>query len=119
MPKGMTLEEIMAAVDAGKTVHMASDAYVVQKWSNGYHIVCPSTGYACGLTWRDGVTMNEKPERFYLAQPPIAVDGRALVRYQLEQVKMETLAVSPEIKETVEKVSATIERAAQRFGVYL
>lgn len=64
----MTLEEIKAAVDAGFTVHWSNPLYKVERWSNGsYEIVCQDNGHAIGLTWLDGVTMNGKPEDFYIA----------------------------------------------------
>lgn len=62
----MTLEQIKAAVDAGKKVCHMSTAYIVRKWSNGYHIFCTFNDYAIGLTHQDGVTMNGKPEDFYI-----------------------------------------------------
>lgn len=66
----MTLEEIKAAVDAGKVVYQHSSLYVVIKDSLGRYLIdCPSTGMLVGLTWRDGVTMNGKPEEFFLAYP--------------------------------------------------
>ncbi len=68
----MTLQEIKAAVDAGKKVHWASDIYEVRKvdFRNGTHdyfILCVPNGNSIGLTWRDEVTMNGKPEEFYIA----------------------------------------------------
>jgi len=64
----MTLVEIKAAVDAGKTVCWKNSAYVVKKMKNGsYEIVCTLNGYMVGLTWANGVTMNGKPEDFYVA----------------------------------------------------
>lgn len=64
----MTLEEIKAAVDAGKTVCWANTAYEVQKWSTGYIVVYIHNDSAIGLTWRDGVTMNGKPEDFFIKE---------------------------------------------------
>jgi hypothetical protein len=64
----MTLAQIKAAVDAGKTVHWANEGYVVNKDRNGdYLIVFTSNKSTIGLTWKDGVTMNGKPEEFFLA----------------------------------------------------
>lgn len=63
----MTLFEIKAAVDSGRTVHWASDLYtVVHDDKDQWLIVCTANGSAIGLTWRDGVTMNGEPEQFYI-----------------------------------------------------
>lgn len=63
----MTLDEIKQAVEAGKTVHWATRSYRVVKDSVGqWLIVCDLNNYAIGLTWRDGVTVNGKPEDFFL-----------------------------------------------------
>lgn len=66
----MTLEEIKAAVDAGKTVHWANDGYRVIKDRIGQYLIAygEGTSYAnyIGLTWVDGVTLNGKPSEFYL-----------------------------------------------------
>ena len=63
----MTLQEIKDAVNAGKVVHWANSSYIVMKDSIGqfliYHVGNRSS---IGLTWRDGVTMNGKPEDFYI-----------------------------------------------------
>lgn len=71
----MTLEEIKAAVRAGKTVCHGTRAYEVRlsQYRDGsgeqWLIVCTFNDYAIGLTWRDGVTMNGKPEDFFIAEP--------------------------------------------------
>ena len=58
--------EIMKAVDEGKTVHWATDAYVIVKDKyNQYFIKCLPNDNYIGLTWRDGTTLNGKPEEFY------------------------------------------------------
>ncbi len=63
----MTLEEIKAAVDAGKKVHWANLAYdVIKSRFGGYLILCSLNQSAIGLTWLDGTTMNGKPEEFFL-----------------------------------------------------
>ncbi len=62
----MTLDEIKAAVRAGKTVHWSNAAYVVREGSAGFVIVCLHNDHAIGLTWLDGVTMNGKPEQFFI-----------------------------------------------------
>jgi len=68
----MNLQEIKAAVSAGKVVHWANEGYVVRKatFADGtedYYILCLSNDNTIGLTWRDGVTMNGKPEQFFIA----------------------------------------------------
>lgn len=64
----MTLQEIKAAVEAGKTVHWANTGYVVTKDSLGqWFIKCVWNDNCIGLTWRDGVTMNGKPEDFFIS----------------------------------------------------
>jgi hypothetical protein len=63
----MTLEEIQAAVKAGETVHFSNEGYTVIKDSLGQWLIAHKGGYCIGLTWRDGVTMNGKPEDFYIA----------------------------------------------------
>ena len=53
----MTLEQIKAAVLAGKTVHWHNKGYVVAEDSTGqWFIVCTANDSAIGLTWQDGVT---------------------------------------------------------------
>lgn len=64
----MTLNEIKAAVDQGKTVCWSNEAYDVVKGGGQYLIVCLHNDHAIGLTWRDGVTMNGKPEEFFIKE---------------------------------------------------
>jgi len=62
----MTLQEIKAAVEAGKAVHWSNDAYKVVKDKLGqWLIVCTLNDYTIGLTWQDGVTLNGREEDFY------------------------------------------------------
>jgi hypothetical protein len=64
----MNLEEIKAAVEAGKTVHWKSRIYQVIKDSIGQWLIICTPNKACwGLTWRDGVTVNGEPEDFFIA----------------------------------------------------
>ena len=65
----MTLDEIKAAVLAGKTVHWANSLYVVtySDKTKKFNVVCRDNQYTTGLTHRDGVTMNGKPEEFYIS----------------------------------------------------
>lgn len=63
----MTLDEIKAAVDAGKRVHWVNTGYDVIKTGSGdYLIVWQKDKNAIGLTWGDGITMNGKPEQFFI-----------------------------------------------------
>ena len=64
----MTLDEIKSAVDAGKLVHWKNPAYVVIKDCIGqYLLTCRLNNDCIGLTHRDGVTLNGKPEDFFVA----------------------------------------------------
>lgn len=65
----MTLQEIKDAVLSGKTVHWANSLYVVRYAPklDEFQVVCTLNDYTNGLTHRDGVTMNGKPEEFYVA----------------------------------------------------
>lgn len=66
----MTLDQIKAAVEAGKTVHWANDVYVVIKDKLGqWFIQCVPNKHYVGLTWRDGITLNGEPEEFYIKTP--------------------------------------------------
>ena len=52
---------IRQAVDEGKTVYADTLAYQVVKDSIGqYFIKCLLNNWCCGLTWRDGFTLNGK-----------------------------------------------------------
>lgn len=63
----MTLEEIKAAVRAGKTVHWVSSLYkVINEKGDYWSILCTDNNYCIGLTHTDEVTMNGKPEDFYI-----------------------------------------------------
>lgn len=64
----MILEEIKAAVLAGKKVCQHNSAYEVQHHSGQFLIVCTLNQYTIGLTWLDGVTMNGEPEDFYISE---------------------------------------------------
>ncbi len=68
----MNLEEIKAAVRSGKTVHWSNPGYVVtwNTFPNGkeqWLIKCTFNGSCIGLTHADGITMNGKPEDFFIA----------------------------------------------------
>lgn len=62
----MSLAEIKAAVERGETVHWQNGLYSVIKDNIGQWLVrCSSNGHCWGLTHRDQVTVNGKPEQFY------------------------------------------------------
>jgi hypothetical protein len=70
----MNLSKIQSAVRAGKTVHWASTGYKIvltilrdgtEQWLIGYNVGGRGENYI-GLTWRDGVTLNGKPEEFFI-----------------------------------------------------
>lgn len=64
----MSLTEIKAAIEAGKTVHWANEGYLVIKDKIGQFLIKFSSNGSCiGLTHRDGVTLNGKPEEFFIA----------------------------------------------------
>lgn len=64
----MNLAEIKAAVMAGKTVHWANKAYVViyAPRINEFLIKCLLNDTYIGLTWQDEVTMNGRPDQFFV-----------------------------------------------------
>jgi hypothetical protein len=68
----MTLDEIKAAVRAGKTVHWANKGYVVvrhvrKSGEEAWSLVFEPNGHGIGLTHADGVTMNGEQEKFFIA----------------------------------------------------
>ncbi len=64
----MTLDQIKAAVDNGKTVHWANSLYRVVKDKNGdYLILCTHNQNCIGLTHKDGVTMNGNETEFFVS----------------------------------------------------
>lgn len=64
----MNLQEIKQAVESGKAVYWASRAYRVVKDDVGQWLIVCLNGSTIGLTWRDGVTLNGKPEEFFVAE---------------------------------------------------
>lgn len=65
----MNLQEIKAAVDAGKRVQWASPAYEVIKDRLGRYLIrCAENDHCIGLTHNDGVTLNGKPEEFTITE---------------------------------------------------
>jgi hypothetical protein len=69
----MKLNEIKAAVLAGKTVHWKNGAYRVifdptrGSVVAGFLIECVLNGDCIGLTWTNGVTMNGEESDFFIA----------------------------------------------------
>ena len=66
----MTLNEIKAAVDAGKTVHWANHAYTVIKDRIGQYLITHNDGFRksyIGLIHADDVALNGHPDQFYMA----------------------------------------------------
>jgi hypothetical protein len=64
----MNLIEIKTAVESGKVVHWGNSGYRVIKDTIGQWLIrCDYNGYCFGLTWADGVTMNGKPEEFFVS----------------------------------------------------
>ena len=72
----MTLDEIKAAVRDGHTVCWSHAGYEVHYWDapgpmedvHRWSIVCLHNQNAIGLTWLDGVTVNGKPEEFFIRE---------------------------------------------------
>lgn len=67
----MTLEEIIAAMKEGKTVHWANKGYTIvgdPSVVTKLLIKCEMNGSCTGLTWLDGKTMNGKEEDFFVAE---------------------------------------------------
>lgn len=63
----MTLDQIKAAVEAGKTVCWSNRGYVVRKDSIGqWHIICTANDDCVGLTWKDGKTLNGEEGQFFV-----------------------------------------------------
>lgn len=71
----MTLDEIKNAVDAGSGVHWKTYGYRVIKDNIGQYLIqCVMNEDCIGLTHRDGVTLNGKPEDFFVAVLPSTFD---------------------------------------------
>lgn len=63
----MTLTEIKETINKGGRVCWKHEGYPVIKDGLGrYLIVCMMNESTWGLTWNDGLTMNEKEEDFYI-----------------------------------------------------
>ena len=68
----MKLDQIKAAVESGKTVHVGNAAYIVvkdvMKTSTQWLIKCTLNNHCIGLTHADGITLNAKEEDFFIAK---------------------------------------------------
>ena len=64
----MNLEEIKEAVRAGKKVHWSNELYEVIEGKYEFLINCVQNDYCIGLTHRDGITMNGRPEQFFIGK---------------------------------------------------
>jgi len=62
----MNLQEIKQAIRDGKTVYCSNTAYTVVKDNlNQYLIKCSINDFCIGLTWRDGITLNDIENNFF------------------------------------------------------
>ena len=68
----MTIAEIKAAVDAGKTVHWANEGYRVHRDALGqYLITFLRNGSTIGLTDRTGRQLNGAEADFFVSKPDL------------------------------------------------
>lgn len=75
----MTLDEIKSAVRAGYRVCHHNPGYVVLCDSIGQWLIkYAPNGYCIGLTHSDGLTMNGKPEEFFIDRSTPAAQIRAM-----------------------------------------
>jgi hypothetical protein len=70
----MRLEQIKAAIEAGKKVFWKNNGYEVIKDSIGQYLIKCVNGSCIGLTWTDGKTMNGNEEDFYSDEHPKKID---------------------------------------------
>jgi len=70
----MNIAEINAAVDAGKTVHLANEGYLVHKDDLGqYLITFAPNGSTIGLTDRSGGQLNRDEADFFVSRPDLGL----------------------------------------------
>jgi len=63
----MKIAEIKQAVDDGKNVYWASDAYKVIKDNIGHYLICSTfNNYCIGLTNQVGDELNGREDQFYI-----------------------------------------------------
>ena len=68
----MNLQQIKEAVLAGKSVCWKNPAYdVIVDKVGQWLIVCNLNQSTIGLTWVDGITLNEAESDFYINEQPI------------------------------------------------
>ena len=66
----MTIDEIKAAVDAGKPVHWANEGYRVHRDGLGQYLVTFAlNGSTIGLTDRSGRHLNGAETDFFISEP--------------------------------------------------
>ena len=66
----MTIDEIKAAVDAGKPVHWANEGYRVHRDGLGqYLVIFVRNGCTIGLTDRSGRHLNGAESDFFISEP--------------------------------------------------
>ena len=91
----MTLQEIKTAVDGGKRVCWANPGYeVVHDGCDQWLIRCVGNDSCVGLTKSDGVTMNEKEDRFFVdnrAEPEPLRTLLGLAQRMLQRARLEIL----------------------------
>jgi len=104
----MTLDQIKQAIAEGKSVKWANDAYdVIRSTTGEYLIVCSLNQNAIGLTWTDGVTINGKPEDFYIAKTSAEIYAEAEALAEAED-EAETKAKAEALQATIEQMKAEI-----------
>lgn len=65
----MTVNEIKAAVDAGKQVFWSNLNYRVIKDQIGEYLIhSKCNDHYIGLTWRDGTTLNGREDEFFITE---------------------------------------------------
>ena len=70
----MTIDEIKAAINAGKTVHWANEGYVVYQDCHGqYLITFTPNGSTVGLTDRASTKLNGRSELFFISRPDLGI----------------------------------------------
>tara|TARA_R110000868_G_scaffold308380_1_gene569889 strand:- start:159 stop:356 length:198 start_codon:yes stop_codon:yes gene_type:complete len=63
----MTAQEIKTAVDNGKNVHWINSNYIVTKDNlNQYFVKCIDNNSLVGLTYKNGITLSEDENKFYI-----------------------------------------------------
>ena len=85
----MTLKQIKSAVKSGRRVYWSNEAYEVIHDDIGQWLIrCTFNGSCIGLMWQDEVTMNGKPEEFYLGDKDTRRNARFWVYWHDGWVKL-------------------------------